>query len=218
MTLEGWTVVGVIAICLIALLTTRISVDLILLAGLVFLFITGIATPEVAFSGFSNEGMITVAALYVVAAGLKETGAIHLLTQLIMGDTKRIRGAQARIMGPVMIMSAFINNTPIVASFIPALEQWSKKTRIPISKILIPLSYAAILGGTCTLIGTSTNLIINGLLIEEASVRSLGLFEPALIGLPAAIVGFIYILIFGKSYSRQMAKPTNLLKILVNTP
>lgn len=198
MTLEGWTVVSIIALCLILLLTTRISVDLILLAGIAFLFIIGIASPEDAFSGFSNEGMLTVAALYVVATGLKETGAIHLITQLIMGDTKRIRGAQARIMGPVMVMSAFMNNTPIVASFIPALEQWSKKTRIPVSKILIPLSYAAILGGTCTLIGTSTNLIINGLLLDEPSTRSLGLFEPALIGVPAAIMGFIYILIFGK--------------------
>jgi di/tricarboxylate transporter len=100
-------------------------------------------------------------------------------------------------MAPVMVMSAFMNNTPIVASFIPALEHWSKKTRIPVSKVLIPLSYAAILGGTCTLIGTSTNLILNGLLLEEESVRSLGLFEPALIGLPCAIAGFIYLYIFG---------------------
>lgn len=198
MTLAGWTVVGVIVLCLILLISTHISVDLVLLAGLAFLFIIGIASPEDALSGFSNEGMLTVAALYVVAAGLRETGAIHLITRLILGDTTKERWAQARIMGPVMVMSAFMNNTPIVASFIPALEQWSKKTRVPVSKILIPLSYAAILGGTCTLIGTSTNLIINGLLIKEDGVRALGLFEPALIGIPAAIAGFIYILIFGK--------------------
>ena len=197
MTIEGWTVIGVIALCLLLLLTTSYSVDLILLAGLGFLLIAGIVSPEEALAGFSNEGVLTVAALYVVAAGLKETGAIQFITQKIMGDSNTVRSAQARIMAPVMVMSAFMNNTPIVASFIPALEHWSKKTRIPVSKVLIPLSYAAILGGTCTLIGTSTNLILNGLLLEEESVRSLGLFEPALIGLPCAIAGFIYLYIFG---------------------
>lgn len=197
MTLEGWTVIGVIATCLVLLITTTYSVDLILLAGLGFLLIAGIVSPEDALAGFSNEGVLTVAALYVVAAGLKETGAIQYITQKIMGDTKTVRGAQARIMAPVMVMSAFMNNTPIVASFIPALEHWSKKTQIPVSKVLIPLSYAAILGGTCTIIGTSTNLILNGLLIEEESVRSLGLFEPALIGIPCAIAGFLYLILFG---------------------
>ena len=197
MTLEGWTVVGVILSCLLLLIFTHFSVDMILLAGLAFLLISGIISPEAALSGFSNEGMLTVAALYVVAAGLKETGAIQYITQIIMGNVKTVRRSQTRIMGPVMIMSAFMNNTPIVAAFIPALEHWSKKTRIPLSKILIPLSYAAILGGTCTLIGTSTNLILNGLLIEESSTRSLGLFEPAWIGIPCAAAGYLYLLIFG---------------------
>ncbi|HCD50849.1 MAG TPA: SLC13 family permease [Balneolaceae bacterium] len=197
MTIEGWVVIGVILWTLIMLITTHYSVDMILLAGLSFLLITGVVSPDAALSGFSNEGMLTVAALYVVAAALRETGAIQYITQIIMGDIKTVRRAQARIMAPVMIMSAFMNNTPIVASFIPALEHWSRKTGIPVSKILIPLSYAAILGGTCTLIGTSTNLILNGLLIDEASVRSLGLFEPALVGIPAAIAGFIYLFLFG---------------------
>lgn len=141
------TVIGVITTCLVLLITTTYSVDLILLAGLGFLLILGIVSPEDALAGFSNEGVLTVAALYVVAAGLRETGAIQYITQKIMGDTKTVRGAQARIMAPVMVMSAFMNNTPIVASFIPALEHWSKKTQIPVSKVLIPLSYAAILGG-----------------------------------------------------------------------
>lgn len=197
MTFEGWSVIAVILSCLILLITTHYSVDMILLAGLAVLLISGIITPEAALSGFSNEGMLTVAVLYVVAAGLKETGAIQFITQKVMGDSKTVKGAQARIMFPVMVMSAFLNNTPIVASFIPALEHWSRKVRIPLSKILIPLSYAAILGGACTLIGTSTNLILNGLLIEEGSTRALGLFEPALIGIPCAIAGFIYLFIFG---------------------
>lgn len=197
MTIEGWVVLGIIMICLAFLVGTAISVDIILFAGLAVIFILGILPAEQALSGFSNEGMLTVAALYIVAAGLKETGAIHFIVQKVMGDARTVRKAQLRIMSPVMVMSAFLNNTPIVASFIPALERWSRISQIPVSKILIPLSYAAILGGTCTLIGTSTNLIINGLIIEEESIRSIGLFEPALIGIPCAIAGFIYLFLFG---------------------
>lgn len=197
MTFEGWIVLGIILLCLMFLVGTSISVDIILFAGLAVIFILGIIPAEEALSGFSNEGMLTVAALYIVAAGLKETGAIHFIVQKVMGDARTVKKAQLRIMSPVMVMSAFLNNTPIVASFIPALERWSRISQIPVSKILIPLSYAAILGGTCTLIGTSTNLIINGLMIEEASVRTIGLFEPALIGIPCAIAGFIYLFLFG---------------------
>lgn len=197
MTPEAWLVVFTIFGCLVLLITTRISADLVLFGALALLIILGVVPATLALDGFSNEGMLTVAALYVVAAGLKETGAIHYVVQRVMGNANTVRVSQVRLMSPVMIMSAFFNNTPIVAAFIPALEKWSQRTQIPISKILIPLSYAAILGGTCTLIGTSTNLILNGLLIEESSTRSLGLFEPALIGLPCALVGFLYLFVFG---------------------
>ncbi|WP_417372241.1 SLC13 family permease [Gelidibacter japonicus] len=194
---EAWCVVSVLIICLGLLVSTSFSAELILFGGLTFLIVTGITTPEIALNGFSNQGMLTVAALYVVATGLKETGAVHYVVKHVMGNSNTVRSSQVRVMAPVMVMSAFFNNTPIVASFIPALEKWSRKTNVPVSKILIPLSYAAILGGTCTLIGTSTNLILNGLLIEEGNVRSLGLFEPALVGIPCAIVGFVYLVIFG---------------------
>ncbi|MEP1305315.1 MAG: SLC13 family permease [Balneola sp.] len=197
MTFEAWAVVTVLGLCLVFLISTKISADLILFGGLALLIVSGIIPTNLALEGFSNEGMLTVAALYVVAAGLKETGAIQYVVQKVMGNASTIRASQLRIMSPVMIMSAFFNNTPIVASFIPALEKWSRRTNIPVSKVLIPLSYAAILGGTCTLIGTSTNLILNGLLIEESTTRSLGLFEPALVGIPCAIAGFIYLFIFG---------------------
>ncbi|HBX67031.1 MAG: SLC13 family permease [Balneola sp.] len=197
MTIEGLIVLGIILICLVLLISTAISVDIVLFGGLAFIFIAGIIPADQALSGFSNEGMLTVGALYIVAAGLKETGAIQFIVQKVMGNARTVKAAQLRIMSPVMIMSAFLNNTPIVASFIPALERWSRISKIPVSKIFIPLSYAAILGGTCTLIGTSTNLIINGLLIDEASTQSIGILEPALIGIPCAIVGFIYLLIFG---------------------
>lgn len=198
MTLAGWAVIAVILSCLILLITTRVSADIVFLGGLTLLIVGQVVSPQKALVGFSNQGMLTVAALYVVAAGLKETGAIQYVVNKIIGRSKSIRRAQVRIMAPVMVVSAFLNNTPVVASFIPALEDWARKNRISASKILIPLSYAAILGGTCTLIGTSTNLIVNGLLIQEASTQTIGIFEPGLIGLPCAIAGFIYLTIFGK--------------------
>lgn len=198
MTIAAWSVLCVIVLCLVFLLSTNLSIDIIFLSGLTVLIVTNIVTPTEALVGFSNQGMLTVGALYIVAAGLKETGGIHLIVDTIIGRSKNIRRAQMRIMGPVMVVSAFLNNTPVVASFIPALEDWARKNRIPASKILIPLSYAAILGGTCTLIGTSTNLIVNGLLIAEGSTQALGIFEPALIGVPCAIAGFIYLSVFGR--------------------
>lgn len=198
MTLAGWTVIAVVVFCLILLIKTRISADVVFLGGLTVLIVSQVIPASEALVGFSNQGMLTVAALYVVAAGLKETGAIQYVINKIIGRSRSIRRAQLRIMAPVMVFSAFLNNTPIVASFIPALEDWARKNRIPASKILIPLSYAAILGGTCTLIGTSTNLIVNGLLIQETASGSLGIFEPALIGIPCAIAGFIYLAVFGR--------------------
>ena len=197
MTLAGWTVIAVILLCLTLLITTRISADIVFLGGLTVLIVSQVVPPAEAIAGFSNQGMLTVAALYVVAAGLKETGAVQYIVEQIIGGVRTVKQAQIRIMAPVMIVSAFLNNTPVVASFIPALEDWARKNQMAVSKILIPLSYAAILGGTCTLIGTSTNLIINGLLIEQAGADALGIFEPAWIGIPCAIVGFLYLALFG---------------------
>ena len=187
-----------IVLCIGLLIGTNITADIVFLGGLTLLIVGQVVSPEEGLVGFANQGMLTVGALYVVAAGLKETGAIHYVVKKIIGRSKNIRRAQLRIMAPVMTLSAFLNNTPVVATFIPALEDWAKKNRIPASKLLIPLSYAAILGGTCTLIGTSTNLIVNGLLISEGSTTALGIFEPAWIGLPCALAGFIYLAIFGR--------------------
>lgn len=197
MTIAGWTVIAVILLCVALLVGTQIPADVVFIGGLTTVILTNVVSPAQALVGFSNEGMLTVAALYVVAAGLKETGAIEYVVEVIIGKSNSVRLTQMRIMAPVMVVSAFLNNTPVVASFIPALEDWARKRQMAASKLLIPLSYAAILGGTCTLIGTSTNLIVNGLLIKEATTQTIGIFEPALIGIPCAIVGFLYLTIFG---------------------
>lgn len=195
----GILILIILLISLILLITKNFPADFVFLGALTAVIVLNLVPIRVALSGFSNEGMLTVAALYVVAYGMKETGAIQFVVRHLLGNTRSVQRAQIRIAAPVMVMSAFLNNTPIVASFIPAVEEWGKKVQIPVSKLLIPLSYAAILGGTCTLIGTSTNLIVNGLVIDSTG-ESLNIFAPALAGIPIAIIGFIYLMFFGRKW------------------
>jgi di/tricarboxylate transporter len=198
MTWEGWLAIAVVGLVIGLLALTRHAADGVLVAGVAVLLLLGVLTPAEALAGLSNEGMVTVGVLYVVAAGLRETGAMAWLVRGVLGRPKDLGRAQLRLMAPVAGMSAFLNNTPVVAMFLPAVNDWARKNRLPISKLLIPLSYASILGGTCTLIGTSTNLVVNGLLTRESGLSSLGMFEIAWVGLPAAVLGIAYLFFFGR--------------------
>lgn len=210
---EGLFIIILLTGLFLVLLFTRASADAVFAGALSIIIVSGVVPVREALAGFSNEGMLTVAALYIVASGLRETGAIQFVVNNLLGVPKKMWMTQARIIAPVMGMSAFLNNTPIVASFIPALQEWAKKYRISVSKLMIPLSYAAVLGGVCTLIGTSTNLIVNGLLIAEKDI-TLGLFEPAYVGIPLAIAGFFYLLLAGR---RLLPEGKSLLSTFENT-
>src|SRR5690554_3569748 len=177
------------------LVFTRLAADLVLMTSLVVLVVTGILTPASALAGFANPGVITIATLYVVAAGLKETGAVQWIARRLLGHPKSAAGAQARLVAPTGLLSAFMNNTAVVAMFIPAVQDWGQRLGISPSKLLIPLSYATILGGTCTLIGTSTNLVVDGLLQSRLDIN-LGLFELAWVGLPLLVVGGTFLVLF----------------------
>jgi len=178
------------------LMLTRFSADLVLMAALALLLIVGILTPAEALAGFGNPGVITIATLYVVAAGLKETGAVQWIARRLLGHPKTEKGAQLRMIAPTGILSAFMNNTAVVAMFIPAIQGWAQRLGISASKLLLPLSYAAILGGTCTLIGTSTNLVVDGMLQSELDIH-LGLFELAWVGVPLLLIGGTFLVVFG---------------------
>jgi di/tricarboxylate transporter len=197
MGLDAWITVSVLAAVLSLLVFSRHSPELILLGGVVILLTTGVLPAHLALAGFANEGMITVGALFIVSAALQETGGVHLITQHLLTRPSSLFTAQLRVVLPSVTLSGFLNNTPLVAVMLPAVKDWAKKFNLPISKLLIPLSYSAILGGLCTLIGTSTNLIVNGLLIEE-DLPSLGMFDISWVGVPCAIVGTIFILLFSR--------------------
>ncbi len=198
MNIDAWITIAVISTCFLALILTRWAADVVLMGGLTLLLVFGILTPEAALSGLANEGMVTVAVLFVVSAGLRETGAINWITDTLLGRPSSVSNAQLRIMAPVAALSAFLNNTPVVAMLIPAINDWARKYQLSVSKLLMPLSYAAIVGGTCTLIGTSTNLIVNGLLIKESGSEGLSMFELAWVGIPCVILVFVYVLIASK--------------------
>ena len=184
--------------CITVLAFTSLGPDLVLVAGLAILLLAGVISPTQALGGFANDAVLTVAVLYVVAAGLRNTGAIDVLIHRVFGHPKSVIGAQLRMMLPVAALSAFVNNTPVVAALLPAVSDWAKRHRIPSSKLMIPLSYAAIFGGTCTLIGTSTNLVINGLLKSQAHLPGMSFFEIAWIGVPCTLIGLLYVLFLSR--------------------
>lgn len=192
---EAWLTLGVLAGVLGLVSMTRLATDMVFLGGLTVLLLAGVLSPREAFGGLANEGLITVAVLYVVVSGLQETGGIRWIVQYVLGKPRSLRHAQTRVMMPVAFLSAFLNNTPVVAMLIPAIREWTKKFDLASSKLMIPLSYAAILGGTCTLIGTSTNLVVNGLLIEKAPGAGLRMFDLAWVGVPVAVIGIGFILL-----------------------
>lgn len=198
MTLAAGITLIVIAGLVSAMTLTRYRPAFIMLCALAVLITCGVLEPSVALSGFANEGVATIAALFVVAAGIQETGSIGLLANRLLGRPKSIAAAQVRVMLPVAILSAFINNTPLVAMLMPHVADWSRQLRLNVSKLMIPLSYASIMGGACTLMGTSTNLVVNGWLIKETELGPLRMFEPAWVGIPICVVSFFYMLTVGQ--------------------
>jgi di/tricarboxylate transporter len=194
--LNAWVTVAVVMGVVGALMADVGRPDLVLLSGLSVLLVSGVVSPQQAFSGFSNAAVLTVGALYVVAGGVQRTDALSVLDRVLFADAVRLGPLLARFMVPTAFLSGLINNTPIVAMLTPRLQAWAHAQDVPASKLMIPLSYAAITGGMTTLIGTSTNLIVAGLM-EAEGYEPLHLFDVTWIGVPAAIVVVAYFVLGG---------------------
>jgi len=223
-----WASVAVaVAVFLVLLVRRNAPPDLLFLGGMVAVTLLGIITPAQALEGFSNPAVLVIGALFVSAAGLRRTGVLDWVGHTLLGSARTENTALARLAATVVAISAFVINTPVVVMFLPVVVDWCRQRQISPSRLLIPLSYLTILGGVCTLIGTSTTLVVNGLLqtahreqeirVEQqaesgelsgealseerqriASLRPLGLFEIGRVGLPCAIVGTIYLLLFSR--------------------
>ena len=165
----------------------------VLLTGLSVLVLGDVVDVGVGFSGFSNQAPLTVAALYVVAAGARRTGLLAGVTAYLLSGGGG-NATLARLCGPAAGLSAVFNNTPLVAMLMPEVASWARTRRLPVSRFLMPLSFAAILGGTVTLIGSSTNLVVSGVL-QQQGLEPLGLFEMSPVGLPVALAGLAVLML-----------------------
>ncbi len=195
---------GVIVAAIAGIMYFRWPADTCLLAALSILLVVGAFDPkdgpddpqyglsvEEGLMGFANAGVLTVAVMFVIADGLHRTGAFAWLGMRLLGKPNGTTSAQLRTMIPAALLSAFLNNTPVVALMMPIISDWSRKHRISVSHLFMPLSYAAILGGMCTLIGTSTTIVVNSRL-----ETGLTMFEQAWVGLPCLILGIVFIVLF----------------------
>lgn len=203
MTTPAWITLALLVAMFVLLVWNKLPIWLVFIGTLTVAMTLQLASPAALLKGYSNTGVITVAALYPVAAGMYATGAISLLSDRITGLPKSVTTAQLRIFVPISIVSAFLYNTPLVAMMIPAVRDLTRRTGLNGSKLFMGLSYIALLGGTVTLIGTAVNLIIAGLVADAVAKGELpvatpiGLFDPAWIGIPAAIAGLAYMVLIG---------------------
>jgi len=198
---EAWFTVVVIVCAFIALLKDYIQPDHVMMLSVCALNVAGVISITEALSGFANEGLLTVGALFVVAAGISATGGLDWYMGKVLGKPRTVGGAQLRLMLPIACVSGFLNNTPVVAIMIPIVLRWAEATGMAKEQLLIPLSFASVLGGTCTLIGTSTNLVVQGMVTdwvrthEGTSAVSIGLFDLGVYGVPVALAGIAYVLV-----------------------
>ncbi|MDG0968262.1 MAG: SLC13 family permease [Porticoccaceae bacterium] len=197
MSSEALTTLMIIAGFLCVVVSGRIAVDIALAAVMAILLVFGVLSPVEALQGFSNPALFIIACFYIVSSAIKESGALHWWVMKWLGSKSSASQAMPRIMLPVALMSSVISNTPVVAIFIPLLQDWARRHDMVISKLLIPLSFASILGGVCTLVGTSTNILVVGLLESTSPAHGLNLFSPAVIGLPLVGLGVAYFMLLG---------------------
>jgi di/tricarboxylate transporter len=185
---QAWLTLAVVAAMFVAMVRGLASPPTAILGAVIVLLAAGVIDAKQAFSGFSNPAPITVAALYVLARAIEDTGALRPLVAAALGGGGDSRVSLLRLGLPAAAASAFLNNTPIVAMLIRPVADWANARNVSPSRFLMPLSFAVILGGVVTTIGTSTNLVVSGLL-ENSGAAPLGLFEISHVGLPMALIG-----------------------------
>ena len=207
-------VIIVLIFILVSLYDEIIGPAFTFVTAAVVLTLFGVITPKEMIAGFANEQILILIMLLLVGDIIRKTGVIDGLFDWIFRHTKSEKGFLIKMMLPVSAFSAFMNNTPLVAIMMPYVQNWSKRNDISASKFLIPLSYSAILGGCATLIGTSTNLIVNGLLQDQTiapDLHSIHLFEFAWVGLPMIVIGMAYLYFFsGKILPNRASHETRL--------
>jgi len=207
-----WLVTAILVIAMLLLITERLPVDLTSIGIMVALILTGILTPKEAIAGFASPAVITVGSMFLISKGMIRTGAVGFISQKVLQYSRgRPQLAIVLILTIVGLASAFINNTPVVVLFIPIILSLSCELDFSPSKFLIPISYASILAGTCTLIGTSTNIIISDL-SAMYGFGALGMFELSRLGVPIALIGIAFLIFAAPRLMPSMHNPVCELK------
>lgn len=187
--MELWIAVAILVVVLAALVREIAAPAAIITGGVVLFVLAGILTPERAFAGFANPATISVAGLFIVSRTVRDHAGLAVGLRRLLGDGSHgPRATLLRLLVPVVGASAVVNNTPIVATAGPIVRDWADRHGVAATKLLIPLSFAAILGGTLTIIGTGPNLVVAGL-VESSGYGSFGFFTLTPAGLPVALVG-----------------------------
>lgn len=186
MTLDAWITTAVLAVAIVLLVTDKASTVVVMGGAVIALLLGGVIDEDQAIAGLGSESAITIAALYVLAGAASATGALGGVVDRILRGT----GSVARLCFGTILISPWVPNTPLVALFAPRVVRWARLNQRPASRYLMPLSYATVLGGVVTVIGTSTNLVVSDVL-EQAGRDRLGVFEITPVGLPVAVAGVI---------------------------
>lgn len=186
----------IIVLMLLGLLFEVMRADFLIFLTLVVFLLSGVISNTEALSGFANEGMLTILLLFIVAGAIQKHGIIELVVYRLLGKGKNIKASMLKVLLPLGLSSGFLNNTPIVVALTPILKNWAIDNNYSPSKFLMPLSYMTILGGTITMIGTSTNLVVHGLLLS-AGLEGFSFFTLSVVGIPITIVGLIFLLTIG---------------------
>ena len=201
---NAWFSIVVVLAVFAAMTFSKLRTDIIFLAGMAALFVSGVLDVKGAFGGFSSPTVLVIGVLYAVIAGLSHTGVLNWIVKHLMGSPKSLTMAIVRTMIPVALLSSMLTNTTVVALFIDVVKIWSKKLGISPSKLLIPLSYASGMGGICTLLGTPPNLIISGMYSDSTGIQ-LSIFTTTICGLFCLAVGVISIIAMQKLLPERKA-------------
>jgi di/tricarboxylate transporter len=192
-----WFLCAVIVIAMVLFITEKVSIDVTSIFIAFTLMVTGLVTVPQGLSGFSNQAALAILALLILNTGLENTGVLRLLTNRLVGVTGKSPWAILLILLPfVAVLSAFTNNTAVIAMFLPVLLALGDRKGISPSKLLMPMAFMSILGGLCTIIGTSTNLLVNSI-ARQYGIAPFAFFEFSVIGVAMAAGGFIYLIVLG---------------------
>jgi hypothetical protein len=215
-----------VAVFLTLLIRRSTATDILFLAALMVVTFTGVIKPDQALQVFGNPALMTIGALLVVAAALRSSGVLDWIGRTLLGRAETVQGAMLRLVPALLVSSAFLLNTALVAMAMPVVIDWCRRRGVSPSRLLMPISYLAILGGVCTLIGTSTTLVANVILQQQHAtqlqvvkqiqadptsdpakiahaqkmadgVRPLSLFELGYVGIPCGLAGGLFLLVFG---------------------